>query len=715
MAVLGKIRERSLLLICIIGFALFAFIAEELFRSCETTRNEASQRAGEVLGEKLDVQSFNVMVEEYTNAMKVAQQRDDFSADELSQIRDMAWNSYVSQKILENECNKLGLTVTDKEMQNLLAEGTHPMLSQTPFVNQQTGKFDVNMLKEFISNYKKNQNPQVTEQLKPIYTYWQFLEKNMRNQILQQKYQSLLAGCMLSNEISEKAQFEAENQENTIQLAAFPFSSVNDNDVKVAESDLKSKFEELKAGFRRFTETRNIQYVDFQIVPSSADINALNKDFAAYKKQLEEATDLAEVVRKSGSVVAYNGLAKTKNSYSSDVVALIDSTAVGATTAVKENKSDNTMNVMKIVSKVSLPDSVEFRAIQVADADAAKAATKADSVYNALQGGADFETIAKKYGQTGAKQWMTSAMYQNAPTLDQDTKAYLDALLKGEVNAIQKVSLTKGSIIVQVTSKKAMTDMYDIAVIKKPIQFSKETSTKEFNRFSEFVAKSPSLDDLKKNAKQYGYEVKTANYVTKNTHNVAGVRSTADVLRWIFNNDTKEGDIYTDHLECGDNGDHLMVVVLDKINPEGYADLNDEDVKNYIKTLAINDKKAEKLMEKASKCKSVADAQKAGAKVSEVKQINFASPAFIPETGAQEPALSGAVVATAKGKVSKAPVKGNAGVYVFQVTEKTNLPGKFDKAAMSQKLQQKALSAAQQYMQELIQNADVKDNRYLFF
>ena len=170
MAVLGKIRERSLLLICIIGFALFAFIAEELFRSCETTRNEASQRAGEVLGEKLDVQSFNVMVEEYTNAMKVAQQRDDFSADELSQIRDMAWNSYVSQKILENECNKLGLTVTDKEMQNLLAEGTHPMLSQTPFVNQQTGKFDVNMLKEFISNYKKNQNPQVTEQLKPIYT-----------------------------------------------------------------------------------------------------------------------------------------------------------------------------------------------------------------------------------------------------------------------------------------------------------------------------------------------------------------------------------------------------------------------------------------------------------------------------------------------------------------------------------------------------------------
>lgn len=715
MAVLGKIRQRSLLLIGIIGFALFAFIAEELFRSCESTRNEASQRAGEVLGEKLDVQTFNQMVDEYTTAMKVMQQRDDFSADELSQIRDMAWNQYVSNKVIENECEKLGLTITDKELQNVLAEGTNPMLAQTPFVNQQTGKFDVNTLKNFLSEYEKakSSNPQAAEQMKTIYTYWNFVEKNLRQQLLMQKYQSLLGGCMLANDVTIKAQYDAENEESTIELVAIPYSSVDDKTVKVEESDLKAKYDELKPMFRRYEETRDIQYVDYNITPSSADMNALKKEFESYKTQLEAGENIAEVVRKAGSLVSYNGLAKQKNAYPSDVAALIDSTAVGATTAVKEFKGDNTMNVVKIVGKVSLPDSVEFRAIQIVDADAAKIAAKADSVVNAIKGGADFETIAKKYGQTGAKQWMTSAMYQNSPTVDEDTKNYINALVKGETNAIQTLKLTQATLVLQVTDKKAVQDMYDVAVVKKAIQFSKETSTAAFNKFSEFVAKSQNLEDLKKNAKTYGYDVQVAKGVSKTDHNVAGVRSTNETLKWIFNDGTKVGDLYTEHLECGDNGDHLMVVVLDKINKEGYADLSEEDVKNYVKTLALNDKKAEAIM---AKCKNYDAAKKvAGAKVSEVKQITFASPAFLPEVGAQESAISGAVAATAKGKTCKAPIKGRSGVYMFKVIDKKNVGGKMDKKAIAQKVQQQSLMGAQQFMQELVHNAGIKDNRYIFF
>ncbi|MCF0202160.1 MAG: SurA N-terminal domain-containing protein [Bacteroidaceae bacterium] len=716
MAVLGKIRNRSLLLICIIGFALFAFIAEELFRSCESTRNEASQRVGEVLGEKLSVQDFNIIVDEYTTAMKVMQQRDDFSADELSQIRDMAWQNYVSQKVLENECKTLGLTVTDKELQTTLSEGTHPMLSQTPFVNQQTGRFDVNLLKEFLSNFKKVQgtNPQMAEQMKPVYDYWQFIEKTLRNQLLQQKYQVLLGGCMLSNSISEKALFEAENNEATIQLASFSYSSLNDKDVKVEDADLKAKYDELKDGFRRYQETRNIQYVDVQVMPSSADINALNKEMAGYKADLEGGKDAAEVVRKSGSLVTYNGLAKLKSAYPADIAALIDSLAVGSTSANKENKRDNTMNVVKLIGKVQLPDSVTFRAIQIADADAAVAQKKADSVVTALNGGADFETLAKKYGQPGTEQTITSAQYQSTPSVDQDTKAYLEALLKGTEGEVNNLKLSAGHLVIKVVAKKAFKDMYDVAVVKKPIQFSKETNTKEFNKFSEYVAKSKSLDDLKKNAKQYEYEVKPLNDIVTTVHNVANVHSTSEVLKWIFDKDTSVGDV-SKLYECGDNGDHFMVVVLDKINEEGYASLDDANVKNFIKSLALNDKKAAKLMEKASKCKSVADAEKAGAKVSEVKQITFASPAFITETGSPEPALSGAVTATAKGKMGKSAVKGNAGVYVFQVTDKTAVSNKMDSKAMAQKLQQKALMSAQGFMQELMLKADIKDNRYIFF
>ncbi len=718
MAVLGKIRERSLLLIGIIGFALFAFIAEELFRSCESTRNEASQRAGEVLGQTLDVQTFNTMVDEYTSAMKVMQQRDDFNADELSQIRDMVWNQYVTSKVLAAECEKLGLMVTDKEMQAVLTEGTNQMLLQTPFVNQQTGKFDVTQLKDFLKNYStlRTANQQAAEQMKPIHDYWQFIEKNLRQQLLVQKYQTLLAGCMLSNTYAEEALYKAENEESSVQLASFAYSSIKDDDksVAVTDADLKAKYEEVKGIFINPAESRSISYVDYQIVPSSSDLTALKKDFDGYKAQLDSAdSKYADIVRKSGSLLTYTGIPKLKEAYPADIAALIDSTAVGATTAVKENKADNTMNVIKVIGKVARPDSVEFRVIQLQDADEKKLAAKADSVSNALKGGAEFEVVAKNYGQTGDKNWMTSAQYQNAPSLDEETQKYLNAIIEGTVNEIQVVKLAGGTLVLQVTDKKAVKDMYDVAVIKKSIEFSKETSTNAYNKFAAYVANAQNLEGLKKAAKAQGYEVKTAD-VTKQDHKVAGINSTSDLLKWIFNSDTKIGDMYTEHLECGDNGDHLMVAVLDKINEEGYLTLDNDQVKDFVKNLALNDKKAAVLMAKAEKCKTVEAAKAQGAKVSEVKQITFASPAFIPDLGAQEPAISGVASALAKGQVSK-PVKGNKGVYIVKVTDKKNLGGKKDKKELAQKVQQKALMAAQQYMNDLVLKAKVKDNRYIFF
>ncbi len=718
MAVLGKIRERSLLLIGIIGFALFAFIAEELFRSCESTRNEQNMRAGEVLGEKLDVNSFNAMVDEYTTAMKFMQQRDDFSADELSQIRDAVWQQYIQNKVLGAECEKLGLTVTDKEVQAVLTEGTNPMLLQTPFVNQQTGKFDVTQLKDFKKNYStlRSTNPQAAEQMKQINDYWQFIEKNLRQQLLQQKYQTLVAGCMLSNSISEDAQYKAENEEVSVQLASFAYSSIKDDDksVAVTDADIKAKYEEVKSMFVNPSETRSISYVDYKITPSSADMAALRKSFEGYKAQLDSANgNISDIVRKSGSLISYNGMPKTKNSFPMDIRTLIDSTAVGVTTAIKENNGDNTMNVVKILGKVSRPDSIEYRLIQIVDADAAKVTAKADSVSNAIKGGADFEVVAKNYGQTGAKQWLTSAMYQNSPSFDADTKKYIEAIIEGTVNDVQTVKLTNGAIVLQVTEKKAVTEMYDVAVIKKTIEFSKETSTKAYNDFSAYVAKAQNLEGLKKGAKAAGYEVKTAE-VTKQDHKVANINSTSDLLKWIFNADTNVGDMYSEHLECGDNGDHLMVAVLDQVNEEGLLTLDNKQVKEFVKNLAIKDKKAEVLMAKAAKCNSVDAAKAQGAKVSEVKQITFASSAFIQELGAQEPAISGAAAALAKGKVSK-PIKGNAGVYILKVTDKKDLKGKKDKKELAQKLQQQALMGAQQFMGDLIRNANVKDNRYIFF
>lgn len=713
MAALGKIRSKGVILISILGFALFAFIAEELFRSCESSRNESRQQVGEVLGDKVNVQDFQKLVDEYTNVIKMTQGRDNLTDDDLNQVKDVVWNTFVQTEIISNEASKLGLQVTDQELQNILNAGTNPMLLQTPFVNQQTGRFDANLLKKFLAEYKQAQttNPQMAEQYQGIYNFWTFIEKSLRQQVLAQKYQSLLAGCLISNPVSAKMAYTDENQESNIQLASFAYSSINDNKVKISDADLKAKYEELKPRFKQYEETRSIKYVDYQVLPSASDRAALNKTVAGYVQSLKETADPAEIVRNSGSLVTYLGIPQTKAAFPTDIAARLDSMAVGSTSAPVENKLDNTINVVKLISKVQLPDSIQFRAIQVGGATPADAAKTADSIFTALKSGAEFEAIAKKYGQTGEKNWITSNQYQNATSMDADTKSYIESLNTLPVNEIKNLKLTQGNLILQITDRKAMTDKYVAAVIKKPIEFSKNTYSAAFNKFSQFVSESQTLEAMQKNASKYGYKVQERMDIRNSDHYVAGIRGTREALKWIFETDeNKVSQLY----ECGDN-DHLLVLVMTKINKKGYRSLDDENVKNYVKQEVLRDKKAEMLMAKVKGVNSISAAKAKGAQVSAVNQVTFAAPVFVQSTGMSEPALSGAVAATAKGKFSSVAVKGNGGVYMFQVLEKKMRPVKFNAKEYEQRQRQKMMQYAGNFMQELYINANVKDNRYLFF
>ena len=153
MAALGKIRSRGVTLIIIIGFGLFAFIAEEAFRSCESSRNNQRQQVGEVLGNKISYEEFAKLVDEAQEAMKLMGQ-ENLNDAQLNQLRDQVWQGYVQFELIKNECDKLGLTVTDAELQNVISDGTNQLLLSTPFVNQQTGRFDANQLKQFLAQYE---------------------------------------------------------------------------------------------------------------------------------------------------------------------------------------------------------------------------------------------------------------------------------------------------------------------------------------------------------------------------------------------------------------------------------------------------------------------------------------------------------------------------------------------------------------------------------
>ena len=154
MATLQKIRNRGKILIATVGLALFAFIAEEFVRSLSYTQTESRQRVGKIYGEKINVQDFNASVEEYADVVKFSQGLNTLSDDQLSMIRDQVWQSLVNEKMMQHECEKLGIYVTDAEMQDIINNGRNPMLAQTPFRTQQ-GTFDVNALKQFLNQYNE--------------------------------------------------------------------------------------------------------------------------------------------------------------------------------------------------------------------------------------------------------------------------------------------------------------------------------------------------------------------------------------------------------------------------------------------------------------------------------------------------------------------------------------------------------------------------------
>ena len=717
MATLQKIRNRGKILIFTVGLALFAFIAEEFVRSLSYTQTERHQRVGKIYGEKINVQEFNAQVEEYTDVVKFTQGVNTLSDDQISMMRDQVWQTLVNDKLMEHECEKLGITVTDAEMQDIINNGRNPMLAQTPFRTAQ-GTFDVNALKQFLNQYSEvmtnpNLSSEVKEQYQQMNNYWKFIEKTIRRQTLNNKYQSLLNGLMVSNPVAAQASFDGRSNESDIYMAALPFTSIKDDDVKVEDSDLKAKYEEMKEMFRADEETRDIKYIDIKVTASAEDKANLQKEMEGYAQALLEGADPAKTVREAASQVPYSVLPVSAKSLPHDIAEKLDSLTIGAQVGPFVHEHDNTINIVRLIGKATLPDSVEVRQIAAPGSDMAAMEKTADSIMTALAAGANFDTIAKKYDQPATKTWITSSQYEGQ-AMDENNRKFLTTITNAAVGSTNKIVLDgQGVIIAQVTDRRNIIPKYDVAVIKRAIDFSKDTYNKAFNDFSSFLAGNAKAEDIEANAAQAGYTVQTRNNLRSTEHNVVNVRSTREALRWIFDEKTKVGDV-SPLYECGEN-DHLLVITLTGIHKKGYLPWDDEQIRTFLTSEVMKDKKAVMLQEKMKNAKSIADVAKIeGAVTDTIKHVTFTGNAFVSKIGASEPILSGSVSKAKKGEF-KSGIKGKAAVYAYQVLEQTKTDAKFDKKEEEQKLQQSASRYLSNFTGELMQKADINDKRYIFF
>lgn len=713
MATLQNIRSKGPLLVIAVGLALFAFIAGDAWRVLQPHQ---SQDVGEVNGDVLSAQDYQSMVDEYAEVVKFTSGTNALSDDQLNQLRDEVWRTYVNNQLIEAEAEKLGLTVSKEEIKSIINEGAHPLLAQTPFRNPQTGAFDKDMLMKFLADYAKMNQGQMPAQYadyyNSLYKVWSFIEKTLVQTRLQEKYSNLIAKSLLSNPVEAQMTFDGRIDQKDMLLAAVPYSSIVDSTITVTDAELKAAYDEKKEQYRQYVETRNIKYIDVQVTASDEDKAELRKEMDEYTAQLAGATsDYSTLVRSTGSEQPYVDLYYTTRALPSDVVARLDSVAMGDVYGPYYNALDNTMNSFKKLAKASMPDSIQYRQIQVVAETPEKTKTLADSIYNAIKGGADFAEVAKKYGQTGESIWITSANYEGAQ-VDGDNLKYITAVTTGETNDLQNLSLAQGNVILQVTGKKAYKDKYKVAVVKRAVEFSKDTYSKAYNDFSQFIAANNTLDKLVANAEDAGYRLLDRTDLYSAEHSIGGVRGTKEALRWVFS--AKPGEV-SGLYECGES-DHMMVVGLVSVAPEGYRSL--AAVQNDLRMQLVRGKKAEKIMAdmKAANA-STFDQYKglANAVTDSVKHVTFDAPAFVSVLRSSEPLVSAYASVGAMNQLS-APIKGNAGVFVLQPYAEEKLNETYDEKAEVDKLQGMYTNlVVRQFVNDLYLKANVKDDRYLFF
>ena len=699
MAVLQKIRKRSGLLLLAIGFALLAFVVQDLF-----TKGFKSQShdVGSINGKDVAFENFRIKV---ANLEKNGQNGQPVTQ---TQAANQVWDQEVAIALISDQFEKAGIRTSEKHIVEVFKKD--PNIGQNPMFLNELGKFDLAKFKEYFKS-----NP---EQAAAFQDREKDAEINSKFQI----YSTIIKAGLYTTKADGKFKYELESNKVNFDYVSVLYSTVKDSDVKVTDADI---LDYMKKNEKRFKseETREIEYVLIEDKPSVKDeeemkakINALLSGSVVYNSQtgkndtlpsFRNATNVVDFIA-ANSDKPYDSTYVTKQELPTEHADKLFALPAGeiygpyingnyyCLSKVMGRKAGAKAKASHILISwegTKLPNKKEKRTKEEAKAKAEMLLAQAQA------NPASFMMLALTNSDDSSAQQGGDLGYF-AP--GQMVKPFNDYVFNNPVGKIGLVETEFGYHIINVTDKQ---DAIRLATVAQKIEPSETTTNESYTKATKF--------EMDANGKDFAAVAKAA----KLTINPAVKAKAMDeafgaagnqrqIIKWAYTNDTNVGDVK--RFEIVNVGN--IIARLKKVNEKGLMTV--EDAKPMVETIIKNKKKAEKIIAKM-KGTSLEAIAKANATTVQNAPAASVDNAVLANVGL-EAKVVGVAFGSPANKVS-APIEGNSGVYVIKTKSVANAPKlpKYDDYV--NKLKANSAQAAGRVFPALKNDAKIEDNRLEFY
>lgn len=708
MAIIGKIRERTGLLLAFIGIALFIFVIQAGLEQSNLFGSGVRKSLGKIDGKKVKTEDYVAMVNEYNDRVKVLNPQLEVNDETQAAIRDEVWNMLIGEKLLADTYKELGLYVTDEELaENFKGEYVHPVVInffESSFRNEQTGRFDK---AQFAQALTQMDQIDPSGKFRQMVTELEFLITQDRER---SKYASLVAKSSYVPTFIAKENLEG-NKTTQADFVSLLYTSIDDKTIKVTDKEIEEYISKRPEQFKQ-NPARTLDIVLFNITMSGQDLDDITANMMNLIEEFKTTEeDSLFMVRNTlqGSKVEYLTLDELKGQGRVKADSIATAPVGSFLSPVPEGTK---LLATKIVDRIIVPDSVRASHILLKYTSAEDREVKlklADSIITATKAGAlNFPQKAFEISEDqGSKQQGGDLGFfpKGAMVPEFNNKVFYDM----KVGDIDKVESQFGLHIIVKTGQiggKPATRIADLALDLGPSDATTKSIYDQAYSFWQSANTPASFDKAAKTMPaQKGISIEPGDA------SVAGIKSSRRVVSWAFQQEEPGAIQFFDLEEV-----YAIVKVAD-IKEKGLKKA--ADVKEMVTEKIRIEKKADLLaskLEEAKKGNASLDAVATKVNGTLFTGVMLQYATDYVENAGNEPKLVGAAFGLKPGTISK-PVKGESGVYLVKSGEVVKAPMEMDmtgfKSQMSKMMAQRINFMS--ILETLKEKADIVDERYYIF